>query len=347
MTSRAFITGLAGTDITPAERTFLREAAPWGLIIFQRNITAPEQIRRLVGEFRTAVGRADAPVLVDQEGGRVQRLGPPHWPSYPPGAEYGRLYDRDRAAGLEAARLGARLIASDLVALGIDVDCLPVADVPVAGANSVIGDRAYGDTPEKVAAIAAAVAAGLMEGGVLPVLKHIPGHGRATADSHVGLPVVTAERAELEATDFAAFRPLAGLPMGMTAHVVFTAYDAVAPATTSVTMVSQVIRDSIGFGGLLMSDDVSMGALSGSLAERTRAAIAAGCDMVLHCNGQMEEMQAVAAAAPPLTGAAERRAQAALGARSRPRDLDVDAARTMFAALLADGRPAGVRMAAS
>src|SRR6187455_2831162 len=197
MTSRAFITGIAGTDITPAERTFLREAAPWGLIIFQRNIAAPEQVRRLVGEFRAAVGRADAPVLVDQEGGRVQRLGPPHWPSYPPGAEYGRLYDRDRAAGLEAARLGARLIASDLAALGIDVDCLPLADVPVSEADPVIGNRAYGTTPAKVAAIGAAVAQGLIEGGVLPVLKHLPGHGRATADSHHELPVVAAGRATL------------------------------------------------------------------------------------------------------------------------------------------------------
>src|SRR5712691_7726523 len=204
MTSRAFITGLAGADITPAETSFLREAAPWGLIIFQRNIAAPEQVRRLVAEFRAAVGRADAPVLVDQEGGRVQRLGPPHWPSYPPGAEYGRLYDRDRAAGLKAARLGARLIAGDLVALGIEVDCLPVADVPVAGADSVIGDRAYGDTPEKVAAIAGAIAQGLMQGGVLPVLKHLPGHGRPTVDSHAKLPVVAADRDTLEATDFQA-----------------------------------------------------------------------------------------------------------------------------------------------
>ncbi len=347
MTPRAFITGLAGMDITPAEQAFLREAAPWGLIIFKRNVETPEQVRRLVMGFREALGRADAPVLVDQEGGRVQRLGPPHWPAYPAGAEYGRLYDRDRAAGLEAARLGGRLIANDLFSLGIDVDCLPLADVPDAGADQVIGDRAYGDTPEKVAAIAGAIAAGLMEGGVLPVVKHLPGHGRATADSHHRLPVVNADRAVLDATDFAAFRPLARLPMGMTAHVVFTAYDAVAPATTSVTMVGQVIRDSIGFEGLLMSDDVSMGALSGSIAERTRAAIAAGCDIVLHCNGQIEEMQAVAAAAPRLAGPADRRAVAALNARTRPRDIDLGEARKTFAALLAGGRPAGARMVAS
>jgi beta-N-acetylhexosaminidase len=347
MTPRAFITGLTGPDITPAERAFLRDAAPWGLIIFKRNIETPEQVRRLVAGFREAAGRADAPVLVDQEGGRVQRLGPPHWPAYPPGADYGRLYDRDRALGLEAARLGARLIAGDLFSLGIDVDCLPLADVPVAGANPVIGDRAYGATPAKVSAIAGAIAAGLMEGGVLPVLKHLPGHGRPTADSHAELPVVDVDRDVLDTTDFAAFRPLAGLPLGMTAHVVFTAYDSVAPATTSVTMVRQVIRDSIGFEGLLMSDDLSMSALSGSIAERTRAAIDAGCDVVLHCNGQMDEMQAVAAAAPRLAGPAERRASAALKARTtKPRDIDLAEARNTFAALMAGRRPAGARMAA-
>ena len=237
--------------------------------------------------------------------------------------------------GLAAARLGARLIAADLAALGIDVDCPPLADVPVAGADPIIGDRAYGTTPDKVAAIAAAIAAGLLEGGVLPVLKHIPGHGRATADSHHRLPVVNADRATLEATDFAAFRPLAGLPLGMTAHVVFTAIDPVAPATTSVTIVRNVIRDSIGFAGLLMSDDVSMGALSGSLGERTRAALAAGCDVVLHCNGNMDEMAAVAAEAPELAGQAARRAAAALALRKPAAPIDVRARRAEFFALMA------------
>src|SRR4051794_15050218 len=222
--NRAFITGLAGLTLAAEERDFLRDAQPWGLILFKRNISSPEQVRRLVEEARAAAG-ARLPVLVDQEGGRVQRLGPPHWAVYPPGAAYGRLYDRDAAAGLEAARLGARLIAADLMALGIDVDCLPLADVPVVGADRVIGDRAYGDTPAKVAAVAAAIVDGLMTGGVLPVLKHIPGHGRATADSHEKLPVVDTERDVLDATDFEAFRPLAGLPLGMTAHVVFTSLD--------------------------------------------------------------------------------------------------------------------------
>ena len=202
---RAFITGLAGPALTAEERQFLKEAEPWGLIVFSRNVRTPEALRRLIGEFRDAVGR-DAPVLIDQEGGRVQRLGPPQWPSYPPGAAYGVLYDRDRQIGLTTAKLGARLIAADLAALGIDVDCAPLADIPAAGADPVIGDRAYGMTADKVAAIAAAIAAGLLEGGVLPVLKHIPGHGRATADSHERLPVVSTDRATLEVTDFAAFR---------------------------------------------------------------------------------------------------------------------------------------------
>jgi len=329
MTARAFITGLAGLTISANERAFLREAQPWGLIVFKRNIKSPEQLTELTQSFRGIVGW-EAPILVDQEGGRVQRLGPPNWPNYPPGARYGELYDRDPASGLAAARLAGHLIAADLRAVGIDVDCLPIADVPVSGGDPVIGDRAYGHEPDKVAAIAAAVAQGLMAGGVLPVLKHLPGHGRATADSHHKLPVVDTDRGTLEATDFAAFRPLAGLPLGMTAHVVFSAIDAIAPATTSVTMVQQVIRGFIGFRGLLMSDDVSMNALSGSLAERSRAALAAGCDVVLHCNGKLDEMMEVASAAPMLSGEAARRAEAALAARTAPEEFDVVAARRIF-----------------
>jgi beta-N-acetylhexosaminidase len=329
MAARAFITGLAGLDISAGERAFLREAQPWGLILFKRNIGTPQQVTALTTSFRDIVGRP-APVLVDQEGGRVQRLGPPHWPVYPAGRRYGQLFDRERVLGLAVARLGARLIAADLNVLGIDVDCLPVADVPVAGADAVIGDRAYGTEPGKVAAIAAAVAEGLLAGGVLPVLKHLPGHGRASADSHHKLPVVNTDRATLEATDFAAFRALNGLPLGMTAHVVFSAIDPVAPATTSVTMVRDVIRGSIGFRGLLMSDDVSMGALSGTIAERSRAAFVAGCDVVLHCNGDLAEMAEVAAQAPVLEGLAGARAKAALSARSAPEEFDVEAARQTF-----------------
>jgi len=331
---RAFITGLSGTILTDAERAFVRDAQPWGLIVFARNVADPDQLRRLVAEFRNVVGR-DAPVLVDQEGGRVQRLGPPHWPKYPPAAAYARLYERDRDAGLAAAAIGARLIAADLRAVGIDVDCAPVADLPVADADPIIGDRAFGMEPKAVVALAGAFARGLIEGGVLPVVKHMPGHGRATADSHKRLPMVTADRATLEATDFAAFRGLVALPMAMTAHVVFTAIDPVAPATASAVIVRDVIRGSIGYQGLLMSDDVSMGALSGSLGERTRAALAAGCcDVVLHCNGDMAEMEAVAAAAPLLNGQAARRADAALARRSRPASSDIAAMRTEFAALM-------------
>ena len=331
--ARAFVTGLSGTSISAGERQFLREASPWGLILFKRNIDNPSQVHNIVDDFRVCVGRPDAPVLIDQEGGRVQRLAPPHWAAYPSGAVYGQLYDRDRAAGIAAAKLGARLIAADLEALGITVDCLPLADLRLPGADAVIGDRAYGATPDKVAAIAAAVAGGLMEGGVLPVLKHIPGHGRATADSHKSLPIVRTDRTALEATDFAAFRALATLPMAMTAHVVFTAIDAL-PVTTSKTMISNVIRGFIGFDGLLMSDDVSMGALDGSIGERTAATLAAGCDVVLHCNGKLEEMHEVAKNTSELTGAAERRAVAALAARKRTSAIDLAAARIEFAAML-------------
>jgi beta-N-acetylhexosaminidase len=335
----AFITGLSGPALTDAERRFLREADPWGLILFKRNVATPDELRRLIGNSRAALGR-QAPVLIDQEGGRVQRLGPPHWPAYPPGAAYGALFDRNRSAGLAAARLGARLIAEDLTQLGIDVDCAPVADVPIVAADPIIGDRAYGTHPAKVSALAGSFAAGLIDGGVLPVLKHIPGHGRATADSHQTLPVVTADRATLEATDFAAFRPLRALPIGMTAHVVFSAIDPVAPATTSANIVRHVIRDSIGFKGLLMSDDISMGALSGSLDERARAAIVAGCDIVLHCNGAMPEMRAVAAEVPVLRGEAAHRAEAALALRTPPTTTDVAAQRAEFSKLMAGVQPA-------
>ncbi|HZC55988.1 MAG TPA: beta-N-acetylhexosaminidase [Xanthobacteraceae bacterium] len=331
---RAFITGVAGASLSAEERQFLKEAEPWGLIVFARNIGDGRSLRRLIEEFRATLGR-QAPILIDQEGGRVQRLGPPLCPSYPPGAAFGVLYDRDRELGLRAARLGARLMAADLARFGVDVDCAPIADVPAPGSDPIIGDRAYGQDAAKVAAIGGAIASGLLAGGVLPVLKHIPGHGRATADSHHKLPLVTADRATLEATDFAAFRPLAGLPLGMTAHVVFTAFDPVAPATSSVTIVQDVIRDSIGFRGLLMSDDVSMGALSGTLGDRTKAAIAAGCDVVLHCNGKMSEMTAVAAAAPVLAGEAARRAAAALAARQPAAPIDIAASRAEFSNLMA------------
>jgi beta-N-acetylhexosaminidase len=346
MATRAFITGLAGTELSPDERAFLRDADPWGIILFRRNVSTPAQVTELIASCRSELGR-EAPVLVDQEGGRVQRLGPPHWPLYPPGAVFGRLYDRDASAALTAARLGGRLIAGDLHPLGFDVDCLPLADVPVEGHDPVIGDRAYGERPDKVAAIAGALARGLLNGGVLPVIKHLPGHGRATADSHTTLPVVSADRATLEATDFTAFRPLANLPLGMTAHVVFSAIDPTRPATTSATMVREVIRGFCGFRGLLMSDDVSMQALSGSIAERSRAAIAAGCDVVLHCNGDIAEMREVADAVPSLAGVALIRAEEALAKRGRPTEFDAEAARRIFEELLAPVWPQTTQVAAT
>ena len=327
MTARAFITGVSGCTLTDDERDFMRAAQPWGFILFKRNIETPAQVTALVEELRGSIDEPDAPVLIDQEGGRVQRFGPPHWPVYPPGAVFGTLYDIDRKLGLTAACLSARLIAADLIDLGVTVDCLPLADLPVAGADAVIGNRAYGTAPGKVAAIARAVTDGLEQGGVLPVLKHIPGHGRATADTHFRLPVVDTAREELESTDFAAFRPLADLPMAMTAHVVFSALDPAQPATTSATIIEQVIRGSIGFQGLLMSDDVSMNALAGSIAERTRAIVSAGCDMVLHCNGNLDEMREVAREAPILSGQARERAKRALASRKPPQPLDPAAAR--------------------
>ncbi len=334
MSTRAFITGASGLSLTTEEREFLRAERPWGFILFKRNIDNPLQVARLVQEFREAVEDGDAPVLIDQEGGRVQRLGPPHWSVYPAGATFGALYDRDQAAGLKAARLSAQLIAADLADLGITVDCLPLADVPVPGADAVIGDRAYGTDPHKVASIARAVTEGLEQGGVLPVLKHIPGHGRATADTHHRLPVVDTLKDELEAVDFAAFRPLSDLPMAMTAHVVFSAIDATQPATTSATIIEQVIRGSIGFQGLLMSDDVSMNALSGSIAQRTRAIVVAGCDMVLHCNGRLDEMRQVASETPELSGVALDRARRALAARKPPQPFDREAAWAELDALI-------------
>jgi len=334
MSTRAFITGVSGLALTAAERAFIRSERPWGLIIFKRNIETRDQVANLIREFRSDVGESGAPVLIDQEGGRVQRFGPPNWPAYPAGAVFAALFDLDPALGLRAAWLSARLIAADLIETGVTVDCLPLADVPVAGADAVIGNRAYGTEPAKVARIARAVTEGLEQGGVLPVLKHIPGHGRATADTHFNLPEVDTSRLELERVDFAAFQPLADLPMAMTAHVVFSAIDPAHPATTSATIITQVIRGVIGFQGLLMSDDVSMNALSGSIAERTRAIFAAGCDMVLHCNGNLDEMRDVARETPELSGKALERATRALASRGAPQALDRLKARAELDALI-------------
>ena len=307
MTARAFISGCASKTFSEEEKRFFSANRPWGLILFKRNIDNPGQVRELTRAFREVVGRADAPVLIDQEGGRVQRLSPPHWPDFPAAEKLAGMAD-----GEAAAELGARLIANELVGLGINVDCLPVADLRFPGAHDVIGDRAYGSTPADVAKLARAAAEGLLAGGVLPVVKHIPGHGRALADSHLELPKVSVPRAELERTDFEPFRLLSDLPIAMTAHVIYEAVDPKLPATISPVVVRDVIRTHIGFDGLLMTDDVSMKALSGGIGVNTGLAFAAGCDLALHCNGKMDEMRAVAENSPLLDGKAAERAKKAL-----------------------------------
>ena len=332
---KAFICGCAGTAMSSDEVAFLRREQPFGLILFQRNCREPEQVRSLTATFRDAVGRADAPVLIDQEGGRVRRLKPPHWPAYPAAAVLAAVHAADAAAGLRAAWLHGRLIAADLDDLGIDVDCAPVLDVRVPGTSEAIGDRSFGGDPARVAALGGALAEGLMDGGVLPVMKHLPGQGRATSDSHVGLPVVGDAVNVLETSDFAPFAALADLPMAMTAHVVYGAIDPGRPATVSPVVIRDMIRGRIGFDGLLISDDVSMHALSGDYGERAAAIYAAGCDIVLHCNGRTEEMLAVADAAPELAGVSGQRAARALRAKRIPVPFDRAAAREDFRALLA------------
>ena len=320
---KALICGCAGTVFTEEERAFLAEAQPWGLILFARNVDTPEQVRALVNDFRALVGRADAPVFIDQEGGRVQRLRPPHWRDYPPAARFGALWAQDPLAACRAARAVSWLLASELADLGINADALPVLDVPVEGAHDIIGDRAYARTPEVAALLARAAMSGLSAAGVAPVIKHIPGHGRARADSHEELPVVETPPDLLRTHDFLPFAALADAPMAMTAHVVYAAIDAKNPATTSRTIIQDIIRGEIGFDGLLMSDDLNMKALAGPLAARAEAALAAGCDVVLHCSGVLAEMREVAAACPELSGPALRRAEAAM-AWMQPRGLPPD-----------------------
>lgn len=320
----AFISGCSGPVLSTAERDFFARTNPWGLILFKRNCETPEQLKRLTGDFRDAVGRKNAPVFIDQEGGRVQRLGPPSnaWRRYPAARAYGDAFNASALAGLRAARNVGRLMAEDLIAAGITANCVPVLDVPQPGAHEIVGNRAYSDRIEAIMALARAHAAGFADGGVLPVIKHIPGHGRARADSHLELPVVDATRAELEAVDFPPFAAMADAPMAMTAHVVYTAIDKTAPATLSRKVISSVIRKQIGFRGLLMTDDLSMKALTGSYAEKTRRALDAGCDIVLHCNGEMAQMEEVAAAAGALKGKALSRARAALKAARKPQPFD-------------------------
>jgi beta-N-acetylhexosaminidase len=333
--------GLKGLALAPEEKSFFRAADPFGFILFARNIGDPAQVRALVAALREAVGR-EAPVLIDQEGGRVQRLGAPHWRLAPPAARFGALYARDPARGADAVRLNHRLMAADLASLGITVDCAPVLDVPVAGAHDVIGDRAFARDPKVVAALGHAAVTGLLAGGVIPVVKHIPGHGRAFADSHKELPKVDAATTELEASDFVPFKALHDAPWAMTAHVLYTALDRTRPATQSPTVVERTIRARIGFKGVLLSDDLGMSALEGDFRTRAQACLAAGCDVLLHCSGEMAEMKMVIDGVGPLNNAAQDRLARAEALRRKslaPFDAPFDAgeARARLDALLMGG----------
>ena len=326
--TRAFTCGCRGLALEADERRFLAEAMPLGVVLFnrpdQRNVDTPEQVRALTSDIRAILGD-DAMILVDQEGGRVQRLRTPHWRRYPAASSFAAIVDLHERAG--AIRLAARLMASDLFDVGIDVDCFPVLDVPVAGAHDVIGDRAYGNDPDVVAILGRAAAEGMLDGGVLPIMKHVPGHGRAGSDSHHALPIVSDSMDDLRHGDFVPFRHNRDLPAAMTAHVVYTAIDAEKPATISAKVVEEVIRGMIGFDGLLFSDDLAMKALGGTIREKTEALIAAGVDIALYCGCDLAEAAEVAAAAPEIGGATARRLARARAAVRAPVAFDpVDAA---------------------
>jgi beta-N-acetylhexosaminidase len=324
-----------GTDLSTDERAFLSDAQPWGVILFKRNTDNPAQVRRLCESVREALAR-DAPILIDQEGGRVQRIGPPHFRAYPAGPVYGRIYEKNPLAGTEAAFLGAKLIALDLGSIGISVNCMPVLDMAVEGGTAAIKDRTLGSSVDTVATLGGAQLDGVLAGGLLPVVKHMPGHGRATVDSHGELPQVDATMAELEAQDFTPFRLLAKrAPLGMTAHVLFLDVDDRSPATHSSAVIGNVIRERIGFDGALMTDDICMGALSGDVRSRAVKAIRAGCDLVLHCSGDLIEMIEVASGMPELSGEALRRTEAALAARRASEAFDRKAIEARYDQLLA------------
>jgi len=325
---------MAGPELSDRERALFAATDPLGFILFARNCIMPDQVRSLVADLRETVGRGDAPVLIDQEGGRVQRIGPPHWRAAPPAACFSEMAGNDEASALEAAWLNARLLAAELADLGISVDCAPVLDIPQPGAHDVIGDRAAGTTPTDAAMFGRVTCSGLMAGGILPVIKHIPGHGRATADSHVSLPVVNAQREELERIDLAPFQALNGMPWGMTAHVIYTALDEARPATISPSVINDIIRGVIDFDGVLISDDLCMGALGGPVDGRAAAALAAGCDLALHCNGDIDEMEAVAAVCPPVTPETRDRLERAEAMRQAPEPFEASNAKDRLAALM-------------
>ena len=331
----AAVVGIAGTTLTPEERELFARERPAGFILFGRNCDSPDQVAALIRDLRNCVGDADAPVLIDQEGGRVARLKPPHWQALPPLRRIGQLAAHHWDLAKEAAWLHARLIAADLEPLGITVNCSPVLDLGVKGQTQAIGDRAFSDDPRIVAELGRATIEGHIAGGVIPVIKHLPGHGRATVDSHADLPHVAAERDTLESADWLPFRLNADAPLGMTAHILFSALDPACCATQSRSIIDEIVRGEIGFKGALFSDDLSMEALGGSLGERAGRAIEAGCDLALHCNGVMAEMVDVLGAAGPLEGVSLARFEQALSARQQPEPFDSDAGRERLDTLLA------------
>lgn len=316
----AAIFGLAGTTLSPDEAAFFRDADPAGYIIFKRNVVDRAQLRALTDSLRTLHGRDDVPILIDQEGGRVQRMGPPVWPAFPPGARFDALYDVAPMSAIEAARANAKAIALTLVEVGINVDCLPLLDVRQPETHPAIGDRALGSDPMRVAALGRAVLEGLREGGVVGVIKHMPGQGRGVVDSHHDLPVVIADDAALE-SDISAFRTLSDAPMGMTGHIVFDAWDQARCATMSPVIIETIIRGRIGFDGLLMSDDLDMKALDGDVSDRAANCVAAGCDLALNCWGRMDEMIAIASKVGPMTEAASARTTRAMATIGTPGDV--------------------------
>ena len=333
MTLKAFITGVAGPQLLDEEKLFLREARPCGLILFDRNISDKDQLKRLIGDYREAVGSDSQYVLIDQEGGRIQRMREPHWKKWPAGARYGELFKKDPEAAVLAAKLVYRMMTEELVEVGINVNCVPLLDIPVAGAHDIIGDRALSGDLQAIIELGRAVAEGNLEGGVLPVIKHIPGHGRATSDSHIKLPTIEATRVQLEQTDFKTFKALNNLPLAMTGHLLMTDLDPVHNVSVSKQIIDDVIRGLIGFDGLLMSDDLSMEALSGTIGERGRDVVAAGCDVALYCKGVYSQMVDVAACVPNLEGKARERFDTAFAQIKAPQTYDREQALALLSKL--------------
>ncbi|KZK83213.1 Beta-hexosaminidase [Pseudovibrio sp. Ad13] len=332
---KSFISGCLGPELSAEDKAFFRDQQPFGLILFARNMETPAQIRRLCADFREAVGRADAPVFIDQEGGRVQRFGAPHVPVYPAAGTIGRLYAQDVEAAKRAAYLHALLIGLDLRDLGLNANCIPCLDMPIEGASNIIGLRAYGSDAALVSDLGRAAMDGCLAAGVMPVMKHMPGHGRALVDSHLSLPEVTSPLEELEARDLLPFKSLRDCPMGMTAHIVFKEIDGDHPVTQSSYAIQKVIREAIGFDGVLISDDISMKALGDDLKSRVEKIVAAGCDLVLHCNGELDEMKVVASAVPEIDGKRAERIEAAMQRNTQVFDGDETALRAEFDELCA------------